>query len=253
MPEVSKYRLIADDLREKVLTGHFDQNEGKLPTETELMEAWDAARTTVRKALAVLAAEGLTESRKGSGVRVRDIGDRRALRGFKPVIRVETTRSSAWKLGHSLWELDVERGEPTPDQMEIGYVTAPEPVARVIDTFDAGLRFRRYHVEGRPALLSKSYLPAEIVRGTRIMQPDTGPGGIYARLRDLGFEVAGFSMQVWAREATSEEIERLALAGPLPFVMCGVRTAFTETGRAVEVNEMAMNPPMFVEQFEWDA
>lgn len=252
MAEVPKYRQIADDLRERILAGEYRAGD-RLPSETELMQTWTTARGTVRQAFSVLNDEGLTESRKGSGVHVRDVSERRELRTYKPIIRVETTRGSAWKAGRSMWENDLDGREPVPDQVEIGLVEAPAPVARVIGTTEAGLRSRRYLVDGRPALLSKAYLPWEIVRESRIMQPHTGPGGTYARLRDLGFEVAGFSMQVWAREATSEEIERLNLTGPLPFVMCAVRTAFTEDGRPVEVNEMAMNPAMFVEQFEWDA
>ena len=252
MAEVPKYRQIADDLRQKILTGEYE-TDAKLPSESDLEKAWSTSRTTIRKALAVLDREGLTESRKGSGVRVRDVEDRRALRDFKPIVRVETTRASTWKQGRSMWENDLDGRELVPDQMELDYVEAPDRVARVIGTSDAGLRSRRYLVEGRPGLLAKSYLPAEIVRDTRIMQRDTGAGGIYARLRDLGFEVAGFGMQIWAREATSEEVERLNLPGPLPFVMCAARTAFTELGRAVEVNEMTMNPAMFVEHFNWDA
>lgn len=250
-PKGPKYRLLADILRAKILGGDYSPGS-KLPSESELMASWSASRGTVRQALAVLNAEGLTESRKGSGVRVRDAGERRALYEFKPIVRIETTRGSAWRQDRSMWEYDLEGREMSDDQRVIGHTTAPDRIARVLETADAGFRSRRYIVDKRPGLLAKSYLPSEIVRDTRILEPDTGPGGIYARLRDLGFEIARFTMQVWAREATGDELERLGLIAS-SWVLCGARTARVASGRAVEVNEMVMNPAMYVLQFDWDA
>lgn len=249
--QVPKYRLLADALRLKILNGEYPSGS-KLPSETELMAAWDAARGTVRQALAVLANEELTESRKGSGVWVLDVSERQTLRNFKPIVRVETTRGSAWRTGRSMWEHDLEGRELSNDQLKVGHVDAPDRIARVLETADAGYRSRRYSVDNRPGLLAMSFLPSEIVRGTRILDADTGPGGTYARLRDLGFEVAGFTMHVWSREPEGDEAGRLALI-PTSWVLCGTRTAYTAGGRAVEVNEMVMNPSMFVLQFDWDA
>ncbi|MEK8141760.1 UTRA domain-containing protein [Streptomyces sp. M10(2022)] len=47
-------------------------------------------------------------------------------------------------------------------------------------------RSRRYLLDGKPVLKAVSYLPAEIADGTPIAEVDTGPGGIYARLAELG-------------------------------------------------------------------
>lgn len=251
MTEVPKYRQVAESLRTAILSGDYETGT-KLPSETQLIDLYGASRTTVRQALALLNNEGLTEARKGSGVWVADVSERQALHAFKPIIRIETTRGSAWKLGRSMWERDVEGREFAQDQLKTGRVTAPGRVARVIGTEDAGFRSRRYWVDGRPGLLSVSYLPHEIAGGTQILEPDTGPDGTYGILRDLGFEIAGFSMQVWARTVEGDEPERLGISTSAS-VLCAARTAFTETGRAVEVNEMVMNPAMFVLQFNWDA
>lgn len=249
--QVPKYRLLADGLRKKILTGEYSPGS-KLPSEAELMASWDVARGTVRQALAVLGGEDLTEARKGSGVWVRDASERRALHEFKPIVRIETTRGSAWKTNRSMWEYDLEGRELSSDQLKVGQMILPDRIAHVLEDSAASFRSRRYSVDKRPGLLAKSYLPSDIVAGTRIMEPDTGPGGTYARLRDLGFEVAGFSMQVWSRESEGDEPERLELL-PTSWVLCGARTAYTASGRVVEVNEMVMNPAMFVLQFDWDA
>lgn len=251
MADEARYRQLAEDLRSKILDGEYPVG-AKLPSESDLVAEWNLSRGMVRRALALLDAEGLTEGRKGSGVFVRDVREYQRLRDFKPIVRVETTRGSAWKRGKAMWEYDIEGHEYASDQLKISYSKAPGPVARVIGTTEAGVRSRRYLVDGQAALLADSYLPADIVRDTQIMEPDTGPGGTYGRLRDLGFEVAAFSMQVWSREATDVEAERLELHR-VPYVLCAARTAFTELGRVAEVNEMVMNPTMFVLQFDWNA
>lgn len=49
------------------------------------------------------------------------------------------------------------------------------------------LRSRRFVLDGKPVLLSRSWLPAAIAARTAIARPDTGLGGTDARLTDLGY------------------------------------------------------------------
>ncbi|MER6175504.1 UTRA domain-containing protein [Streptosporangium sp. NPDC001681] len=42
------------------------------------------------------------------------------------------------------------------------------------------VRSRRYLINDQPVETAVSYIPAETARDTRIAQPDSGPGGIYA-------------------------------------------------------------------------
>lgn len=55
---------LADSLRKRIISGEFSVNQ-PLPSERELMEQFGAARATVREALRVLGAEGLTDVRRG--------------------------------------------------------------------------------------------------------------------------------------------------------------------------------------------
>ncbi|EMF24625.1 GntR family transcriptional regulator [Streptomyces gancidicus BKS 13-15] len=48
------------------------------------------------------------------------------------------------------------------------------------------VRRRRFLVDSKPVLLATSYLPLSLVAGSAITQEDTGPGGTYARLSELG-------------------------------------------------------------------
>ncbi|MFD2357431.1 hypothetical protein ACFSTC_61385 [Nonomuraea ferruginea] len=58
-------------------------------------------------------------------------------------------------------------------------------MANVLGGPDVWVRRRRYLVDARPVQLATSYFPARLVEGSPITEADTGPGGVYARLRDL--------------------------------------------------------------------
>ncbi|MFV8210719.1 GntR family transcriptional regulator [Streptococcus pluranimalium] len=63
---VAKYRKIADELREKVLAGAFEEGSS-IPTEQTLQSDYQVSRYTVRQAIALLVNEGLLVSERGSG------------------------------------------------------------------------------------------------------------------------------------------------------------------------------------------
>src|SRR5215472_16530218 len=65
------YLQIADDLRNQILQRQLRPGE-RLPSEHSLMERYGASRQTVRKAVAVLKAEGLLDAAQGQGVFVRE-------------------------------------------------------------------------------------------------------------------------------------------------------------------------------------
>lgn len=69
------------------------------------------------------------------------------------------------------------------------------------------VRRRRFVLDGKPVLLSTSYLPAALVAGSAITQPDTGAGGTYARLAELGAAPVRF------REASAHAARRAAYSG----------------------------------------
>ncbi|MER5490656.1 UTRA domain-containing protein [Streptomyces sp. NPDC002490] len=145
-----------------------------------------------------------------------------------------------WTGGRSVWETDAEGREVAVDGVTVTEEPAPGDIARVLD-LPAGapvcVRSRRYLLDGGPVLLAVSRLPAELVRGTAVTRPDSGPGGIYARLAELGVEPTRFREEVRSRMPSREESERLALGAGTP-VMLVRRTACTPEGRAVEVNDM---------------
>jgi GntR family transcriptional regulator len=62
----SRFRQIAEDLRERVALGEFG-DQGALDSESALCARYAVSRVTVRRALETLRDQGLVESRQGSG------------------------------------------------------------------------------------------------------------------------------------------------------------------------------------------
>lgn len=61
-----KFELICEDLRSKILLGHFD-GEGRLPSEELLAESFRCSRPTIRKALEKLQEDNIIYTIQGSG------------------------------------------------------------------------------------------------------------------------------------------------------------------------------------------
>ncbi|WP_243879382.1 GntR family transcriptional regulator [Streptomyces sp. KS 21] len=247
MTEQPKYREIADALREAIRTGEYGPGD-RLPGENPLAAQYGVAVMTARQALRALKAEGIVESRRGAGFFV--------VEPFTPVRRRSVARLNRqhWKSGRSLFAADDAR-TLTTDSHVLGTVAPPQAVAEVLQLLNGEqvfARSRRHIVEGRPVLLSTSYLPDQLVAGTQITETDTGPGGIYARLADLGAEPARFREEVLVRMPSADERAGLNIAADTPVIkIC--RTAFTEDGRAVEVNEMTLDSRAYVLEYDFGA
>jgi len=245
--EVPKYREIAADLRRRIDSEEFAE-PGKLPSERSLRDHYSVSLMTIRQALGVLEDDGVLESRTGSGWYIAE---------WRPIVRNATKRLSAaqWAEGRSMWEVDIDDRAMTPSDVQNELIDTPADVARVMD-LDEGTqvwkRNRRYLVDGQIVMRATSYIPDDLARGTRITQIDTGPGGIYARLREAGHGPVRFSEQVRCRLATPEEAEDLRLAAGAP-VIEQHRSAIRADGRIVEINRMVLDASRFLLVYDFNA
>jgi GntR family transcriptional regulator len=245
--EGRKYRQIADDLRAAIDAGTYVPGD-RLPGENVLMGSYGVARMTARQALAALAAEGLTTTRQGVGVFVRE---------FRPVIRKGTARLSSqqWTNGRGPWDAEGDPRPLTVDELTITEGPADAETAALLDIEPGSpvvTRSRRYLLAERPVMRAVSHLPAELAAGTAITKADTGPGGIYARLAEIGHAPARFREDVRARMATADEAASLNLDAGIPILHI-IRTAATETGRPVEVNHMTLDASSYVLRYDFEA
>lgn len=241
-----KYRRIADDLKQAIHTGVYGPGD-RLPGENDLMATYEVARMTARQALGVLQSEGLAEARKGAGVFVRS---------FRPLRRrgIQRLAEDAWRNGRSLWSADDDGRTVTVDQILVDQQPAPAQVARVLGLEEGDavcVRRRRYVLDGKPVLVAASYLSADLVADSPITQQDTGPGGIYARLADLGHKPVHFREEIRSRMPSRDEAEQLELSMGTPVILIS-RTAFTADGRAVEVNDMTLDSASYVLEYDFD-
>jgi GntR family transcriptional regulator len=106
-------------------------------------------------------------------------------------------------------------------------------------------RHRRYLLDGRPVETATSYIPLDIARGTPIADPNPGPGGIYARLEDLGHRLDHFDEEVHARMPAPDEAKALLLAPGVP-VFHLIRAAYDTDDRPVEVCDTVMAADAYV-------
>ncbi|MGW8635243.1 GntR family transcriptional regulator [Streptomyces sp. NPDC055793] len=242
-----KYQRIADSLREAIEAGEYGPGD-RLPGENDLMDTYGVARMTARQALSVLRDEGLAEARKGAGVFVRE---------FRPIRRrgIDRLARDQWGNGRSVWSADVEDRALEVDRISVSEEAPPERVGAVLNLADedsACVRRRRFVLDDKPVLLATSYLPMSLVAGSRITEEDTGPGGTYARLAELGHEPVHFREEVRSRMPSKDEAAQLEISPGTPVVLV-CRTAFTGDGRAVEVNEMTLDAASYVLEYDFDA
>ncbi|MFF4673031.1 GntR family transcriptional regulator [Streptomyces sp. NPDC001279] len=236
-------RDIADALRKRIRSGELAPGV-RLPGEPALVKSYGVAKETARRALMLLVSEGLAVRRKGSGTYVRE---------FQPIRRVANRRlaQEGWGTGRSIWSSDVGERPMQVTDLRVYEAPAPTDVARALDLPEGTpviVRDRLFTVEGEPVQAAVSYLPADLVRESPIAQEDTGPGGTYARLAELGAKPVRFIEELRSRMPSQEESEQLRLADGTPVVEI-YRTALTAQDRPVEVNRMLLNAGAYVLEY----
>nr|WP_229852834.1 GntR family transcriptional regulator [Streptomyces albospinus] len=206
------------------------------------------ARAGARQALGVLRNEGVAESRKGAGVFVR---------AFRPLRRrgIQRLSQERWGVGRSIWSADAEDRTLVVDQVTVSQEEAPERIGRVLDLVDGDtvcVRRRRFVWDGKPVLLATSCLATSLVAGSALTREDTGPGGTYARLAELGCKPVHFREEIRSRMPTKDEAARLSISAGTPVILV-CRTAFANESRPVEVNEMTLDAASYILEYDFDA
>ncbi|MFD0468171.1 GntR family transcriptional regulator [Nonomuraea thailandensis] len=168
------FKQIADHLREAIERGSLEPG-AKVPSEATLMAHYGVARMTVRSALQLLQSEGLTVAEHGRGVFVRSRPPVRRLASDRFARRHRDRGKAAF-----IVETEEAGGKPSVDSIQISEMDASADVAKRLGLAAQDrvvVRSRRYLINGHPVETAVSYLPAAIAGGTRIAEPDTGPGG----------------------------------------------------------------------------
>lgn len=247
MPRPAAYPRIARVLRERVLDGTY-QPGARMPSMRAVQEEFGVSQSVAHSAYQVLVGEGLAEGRFGGGYYVRS---------YRPIVRhaLQRLASEPRDAGRAIWDADPGTAgrELVVDDVQVTTEAPPGDVAAELGMpGEVVVRRRRYILDGKPVLLSVSYFPASIARGTRIELPDTGPGGAYARLAEVGESPEWFQEDVTARMPSPDERDRLSLSDGSPVLVIR-RTVWGPTGRALEVNTMVADAGAYVLRYRWVA
>lgn len=236
------YRELAAEFRAQIQSGALAPG-ALLPSEAALMEERDVARSTVRQAYDLLKAEGLAASRQGKGVYVLDP---------KKLVRNSQKRLSreVWESGRSIWSVDLEGRDPDVEVDVSADEPASERVAEILGTDRVCRRRRVFSLDGRPLQLATSYLPADLAAQARINQVNTGPGGSYARLAEIGRRPVAATERLRARIAMPDEAEALALGAGASVILIE-RLVADEDGRVLEVNEMTLDAAKYIVEYDF--
>ncbi|MFE2186136.1 GntR family transcriptional regulator [Streptomyces sp. NPDC059455] len=241
------FRQIADALREAIDKGRFREGD-KLPSETELVDHFGVSRMTVRNALSLLQQEGLAVSEHGKGVFVRPRPPVRRLASDRFARRHRDQGKAAFTV-----EAEAAGSRPEVDNLEVKEERPSQDIsARLGSPRKVLARRRRYLLDGRPVEFATSYLPLDLARNTPIAQPNPGPGGIYARLEEMGHRLDHFDEEIRARMPSPAEVRSLQLASGVPVIHL-VRTAYDSEGRAVEVCDTVMAADAYVLAYQLPA
>jgi GntR family transcriptional regulator len=240
------YRRVLNELRALILSGELAAGD-KLPSVRELAERYGVPTGTAARVIGALRAEGRVISRQGSGVYVRE---------FHEIRRSSPSRLARerWEWGDAIQDADTGR-RPRAVDVEVGEEPAPAWVAQALGV-EPGTpvvyRRRRFVVDERAVQLATSYFPVDLATGTRIMHTDTGPGGVYARLAEQGYEPVTFTEELRGRMPNPDEVDRLDLSEGTPVIDI-TRWAIAADGRCVELNRMILDATAYVLDYTFTA
>lgn len=222
------YKQIADWLRDRIDAGALGPGD-KLPSETVLMRRFGNTRTTVRRALGELAAEGRVRAQRGVGVFVKEVVRDDAL-VRQPYDRLarhnrDDGRSAIYVDALSQgWAVDVQQ-----DRVELDEVPAPKRVASKLE-IELGTpifrRRRRIRMGEVPTQLTDTYLPLDLAVG-QLREDNTGKGGTHARIEELGYRLTHFTENLRVRMPDPYETHALRLEIGVPVVDL-IQTAYAD-------------------------
>ncbi|HEV2375432.1 MAG TPA: GntR family transcriptional regulator [Streptosporangiaceae bacterium] len=201
------YQRIADDLRRSILDGLLAPGD-RLPSRAELARQYKVSDRVAVEAVRLLAAEGLAETRSGSGAYVRR---RPVMQRMTRSWYTEPRGGSPFRAGQAAagregtWECHSERAPMTPAVAEQLGAATGEPAMRTRYTFMA---------DGEPVMLSESWEPLALTEGTPVMLPEEGPHagrGVIERMQVIGQRITYAEEAVSARPALADEAERLGI------------------------------------------
>ncbi|MDH6113421.1 GntR family transcriptional regulator [Kitasatospora sp. MAP12-15] len=195
------YRQVAADLREAITTGAYGE-AGRLPAEGALAERYGVSRGTVRQALAVLRADGLVTSRRGTRRVV--LGNARVQSFSELLSFTHWARSMGEEPGGRLESL-IRRPADAAEREQLRL----EPGAEVYVT----LRLRT--LSGTPVMVERTVYPQHIGQLVAQLPPDVVSHTEQLREHGILFTDADHTIDVVAANAEDAKLLGCRRGAPL--------------------------------------
>lgn len=243
------YLRVLDDLRSRIRSGLLEPG-ARVPSRNAIITNYGVGETAAKHALAVLVAEGLIETRPGSGCYVRKAPAAGFLEHDRPQFpgspfgvqetvtiaddRPDHQQTVTRRLG---WEHQTEQ-VLAPPQIAARLGLAPGEAAMMT----------RYllSADGEPVQVATSYEPVQLTAGTPVAVPEQGPlagRGVIERMRSIGVEVDEVTEDVSVRPSLRAEATALAMPAGAPVLV--IDRVHYAAGRAVETTEVAVPADRF--------
>jgi GntR family transcriptional regulator len=180
----TKAQAITDAIAAQIADGEIGEDSW-LPAERDLAQRFEVDRSTVRRALSILADRGLVTIEPNTGARVR---------GGEPLRREHsdlTRQEGDWRGFHVS---ALRSGREPYTKTTVNEVPADSTLARWLAVPIGTVVLERARVQGvsgeDPVQTATTWIPPDVSERLPILrQVDTGPGGIYSRLTEIGLSI----------------------------------------------------------------
>jgi DNA-binding GntR family transcriptional regulator len=221
-----KYAQVVAEIKKRIEHGDYPAGS-LLPSEHQLVEAFEVSRPTIVKALSALRQDGWIDTQQGKGSFVR---------GRRALADAERTRPA-----ESVLELP--ESALSGELVQAGIKLAPPYVATSLG-LQAGakafLRRRLLSDDGEPVELASVWLPLERASGTDLASPELLDESLRHHLetrKRVRFDHA--VERISARQPTGEEAELLRVGRDTP-VLNVIVTAYDATARPLQVTDLVL-------------
>ena len=229
------YVQIKEALKQRILDGIYAPFE-RLPSESELMQAFGVSRITVRQALRDLHAEGLVFSAQGKGTFVskpKAVQDIHRLEGFGEAMARKGYETSSRLLG-------IHEHKPPRDVRETLQLSAGEDVVEVK---------RVRYLNREPVSVDLSYFPVAI--GRRLFGRDLTQDIFPLLENQLGIRLGSAEVLLEARPAEPDLASLLNMQPGEP-LMRVQRLTYDRSGRPIDFEYLSFRGDAYQYRFRLD-
>lgn len=229
MTKSAKYRRVHNEILNRLYSGQYVIGM-RLPTESELAEAFGVSRVTIRKALEMLVRDGYLTSRQGSGYNVATVSppNSTCLVSYTDKILREGRVPGARLL-----------------RLEVGARHIPEAVTGFFDE-PLSMVERLRTVDNTPTMLTQTWVPRRLAPHISASDfPETGQNQSILRVLQTVFELNWSSAcETLDSIITDSEMANLLGIQPGTPILSQTCTAFDGDGNAVFVDQAFLKGPI---------